>query len=56
MPIKKKKKFTRNYKYILRIPAEKQTGWQEVVMDLDTIDRSLEATRQVVQILKKESV
>ena len=41
-PIKKKRK----YKFVVQVPAEKQTGWQEVVMDIDRIDRGLNMTRQ----------
>lgn len=39
---KKKKK----YKFVVKIPAEKQTGWQESVMDLDKMRASLDAARR----------
>jgi len=42
LPKKKKKP---SYKYVLKFPAEKQTGWQEVVMDMDKITSALEAAR-----------
>lgn len=36
----------RKHKYVLRMPAEKLLGWQEVVMDLDKIGASIDATRK----------
>ena len=45
------KKKKRKYSYVLKFPslrAEKQTGWQEGTMDLDKMDRALEAARATV--------
>lgn len=35
----------RKYKFVAKFPAEKLTGWQEVVMDIDKVRASFEATR-----------
>lgn len=36
----------RKYKFVVSVPAEKLTGWQEVVMDIGKISASLDAARQ----------
>jgi hypothetical protein len=45
-PTKKKKK--PKYSYVLKFPANKQTGWQETVMDINSISDRLEAARGAI--------